>query len=278
MDEGDAWIDSVLSASGLPTAESGGSAPEPTVAPTPVTPDTTQAVAPAAVESGTESSEPPLPVVEAAPVAPAPDPNEARFAALEAQLAEATQKATLLDQLAEKARAQHEQQARDQKAQAWQERALALENLPLDQQKIESVRLRQEVEAELAAQYQPQIQHREREVESTAALAAGFYHAITNAPIPEAVKQQMIADTKFLSTLPSPEAQTTILARDKRIAEAAVAAAKQQWDQANTAAIAAKATQRIEQGTDLVGTTPGGTGRVDDGSVDYLIDRVFGRA
>lgn len=278
MEQGDAWIDSVLSASGLPAADSGGSAPEPASEQPAVAPDETQAVAPTADASGAESSETPVPVVEAAPVAPAPDPNEARLAALEAQLAEASQKATLLDQIAEQARAQAEQQARDQKAQAWRERAIALENLPPEQQKIEAARIVQEVEAENAARYQPQIERRDREVESTAALAAGFYHALTNAPIPETVKQQIIADTKFLSTLPTPDAQTQILARDKRIAEAAVAAAKQEWDRTNAAAIAAKANQRIEQGTDLVGTAPGGTGRVDDGSVDYLIDRVFGRA
>lgn len=268
----DAWIDSVLTQSGHTPAGVEGSAPEPEPGVDPAGQSDVQAVAPSHEQASADSST----VADSTADTLAPDPTEARFAAMQAQLDEASRKAAVLDQIEQAARQQVVQQQRQAQAAEWQKQIEAAAELSPEMQQRESRRIMAEIEQAQAAQYQPQLQQAHSDVEQTAAVATAFFHAIQNNPqIPEAVKQQVIADSRYLANLPTPEAQKQTLDRDRRIAESAVAAAKAEWEKQQTKTIATRANQRIEQGTDLVGVAAGSAGDGDDGSVDWLVDRVF---
>lgn len=270
----DAWIDSVLAQSGVPQAATEGSAPGPVTDGTTPGQADTGTVAPSGEQQGTESS----PIADTTAATPAvPDPTEARFAAMQAQLDEASRKAAVLDQIEQAARMQAEQQARDKQIAEWQRQMEDAAELTPEMQQREALRIMAEIRQSEAATYEPQLFQAQSDVEQAAAVATAFYHAVQNNPqIPDNVKEQIFADSRFLANLPSPDAQKQTLDRDRRIAESAIAQYRAQLEKQNDTAIATRANERIEQGTDLVGTTAGSVGDGDDGSVDFLVDRVFG--
>jgi len=270
----DAFVDS-LSAVVEPEA---GSSPE-VETPEEVIQSVPESVAPAEVAEASASSPENQPI--AAP--PALDPAmAARIEAMEAQLKEASAKASQFDQLQKAAQAHAEQQRLHQQRSEWEARALSIENInDPETQKREAARLVAEVEqarnmdAARAIQSREQIiMDRESESEKSAAIGAALYQSIQNHPaLTDDVKRELIENSRHLSTYASPAAQQAAIQREQQIVSTAVARAKAEWEKSQNAAVQAKVQNRIASDTDLVGSatgTAGGRGKTIDDFVDSL--------
>lgn len=206
---------------------------------------------------------------------PEPDPTSERLARLERDYAITAEKARALDYLNHAAQQQAAYQQAQAQQQAWTDRIANLENLPAEAQQLESQRIAAEIAYSQQARYEPQIQQAQSSIEETAAIATGLFHAIQESTLTAAQKQQLIQDAQYLSRLPSPQAQQQTLARDKAIAENAIKSARAEWERQTGQAVAARANERIQQGTDLVGVTPGSANGGDDGSMDWFVDQAL---
>ncbi len=261
------YLDDMVDTALATGSSNGGSLP---LAETPAdetVPVDTEAVAPVSEDAATDSD-----TVE-------PDPTSERLARIEQELAIASEKARTLDYLNQAAQQQVWQQQEAQRQQAFVDRIANLENLPAEAQQLESQRIAAEIEYAQRARYEPQVQQAQASVEETAAIATGIFHALQawpeGKPLTAADKQAIIKDAQYLSKLPSPQAQQETLTRDKAIADNAVKAARAEWERMNGQAVAARANDRITQGTDLVGVTPGSAVGGDDGSMDWFVDQAL---
>lgn len=277
MDQ-DAWIDSVLDPD-VPVADDfAGSSQDDDVTLDPAQVDP-EAVAPSSDETGADSSTLP----DHPTNTNTPDETAARLAALETQLAQASEKAQRLDWLEQQAQAhaqqaavQAEQQRRAAQEADWAERATKLEELPPEYQKREAARLLAEVNAANAQRVIPQLQQVHSEAEDAAKVASSFIHALD--VLPDDLRQQVFDTAQHLRSFDSPEGQQQARAHDKRVADAAIARFKAEQDKSQVRTTAQRAQQRVANGTDLVGIAPGGTGPADDGSADFLLDQKYRQA
>ena len=275
----DALLDSIP-ALNEPTAA--GSSPEVSTSPESV-PSVPEAVAPALVADPNASSTEVVPsgepaIAETPPAAPVPDVS-AELAAMKAQLAELGPKAQLVDLAMQRAAEDAAQAQRDAQVQQWQERLdYVRENFSSTEAAAESRRIVGEIEQARNSEYQQQIQEQARTANAAAAIGTGLYQSIQNHPlIPEEVKKELIGNAQFLSQLPNPQAQQQTLVRDRQIAESAVARAEAKWKSQLESATAAKVQERIASGVDQVGVGVGSPGTAtDDGSLDFVIDRIYG--
>ena len=172
------------------------------------------------------------------------------------------------------------QQQRDE----WTTRATQIENITdPDMQKREAQRLVAEVEQARGLDAQRVIQareqmiaQREQEAESSAAIGAGLYQSISSDPdLSPEKKKQLIENSRYLATYPTPAAQQAAIKREQEIVSTAVARAKAEWEKANTQATAAKVNNRIASDTDLVGTASGSAGGRPK-TIDDFVDSLFG--
>lgn len=258
-----------------------GSSPEPET-PEEVIQSVPESVAPTEVIEAEPSPAENQPIAEAP--APALDPAiAARLEAMEAQLQEASAKASQFDELQKAAQAHAEQQRIAAQRAEWEARALSIENInDPDVQKREAQRLVAEVEqarnmdAARAIQSREQIiQERELESEKSAAIGAALYQSIQNHPaLTDDIKRELIENSRHLSTYTSPAAQQAAIQREQQIVSTAIARAKAEWEKSQTAAVQAKVQNRIAADTDLVGSATGTAGgRI--ATNDDFVDSIF---
>lgn len=227
-------------------------------------------VAPVETETPTASShgEP--------PPTPSPDLTD-RLAALEAQLVQTQQKAQRLDAIESQFAEHQARQQREAQVAEWQKRLNATEDLPAEYAQRERAAVLQEVEYARNREAQQAIGQRDQEAEGAAAIAAAALQFIQNDPSRSAEqKQQAIREIQYLSQLANPQAQTATLERDQRIRAEAVAAAQAEWKRQHQTTTATKVQERIRSGADAAIPGGGSAGRVDDGSVDAVVDSIFG--
>jgi hypothetical protein len=207
-------------------------------------------------------------------VAPVPDIT-ADLEAIKARLAQAEEKAGMLDQLQALARQKQAEALEQERFAAWQSRMDELEELPKAQREAEKQRILAEVRSYRDEQYQSEVAQQETVAEEAAKAFAAIYSVLPNYLSPEQLAAAQ-ADAKHLLQLQSPDAMKAQIARDKALEARGYERAKAELAKAQEAALATQAQARIASNADLVGARTASPTVGDEFSIDQVLDSVFG--
>jgi hypothetical protein len=237
----------------------------------------------ASPEADTESADdvdvqPEVAVADALPpteaVAPSPD-YAAQLDAMQAQLAQVSEKAQFFDQLQELAAQRQAEEAERLQFDDWQARYEAAADLPDAQRQAEVQRIAREIKQSSVQPVQAQLAQADSTVEEVARAASAIYTLLPNYLTPEQLAQ-LQEDAAHARQFSSPDAMLASNARDKAIADRAIARYQAELAKGQDAGLVAAAQERIASDADLVGAGAGAPA-VGGGGIDNVLDSLFGK-
>jgi hypothetical protein len=207
-------------------------------------------------------------------VAPSPD-YAAQLDAMNARLAQAEEKGQFLDRLQELAAQRQAEEAERLQFDDWQARYEAAADLPDAQRQAEVQRIAREIKQSSVQPVQAQLAQADSTVEEVARAASAIYTLLPNYLTPEQLAQ-LQEDAAHARQFSSPDAMLASNARDKAIADRAIAQFKAQLAKGQESGLAALAQERIASDADLVGAGAGSPA-TGGGGIDNVLDSLFGK-
>jgi hypothetical protein len=242
------------------------------------TPAEEQASPEAATESAADVEvQPEVAVADVPPstevVAPSPDIT-AQLEAMQAQLAQVSEKAQFFDQLQNLAAQRQAEEAERMQFDEWNARYEAAADLPDAQRQAEVQRIAYEIKQHSVQPVQAQLAQSDETMEEVAKAAAAIYTLLPNYLTPEQLAE-LQEDAAHARQFTSPDAMLSSQARDKAIADRAIARYQAQLAKGQESGLVAAAQERIASDADLVGAGAGSPA-TGGGSIDEVLDRMFG--